>query len=333
MDIEFHYYVIYLTAISTGFSNHEAEIIAYSSQQVDDNCEQITINLNQQDEYKNYISQTKNILKPEYDLLRIYSCFHFIPGDYDTDKAHRKDGLMHILNTTPNSTNVKQVMTNALETESLFRLGIASHTYADSWSHQNFTGTYSIFNSMEGLVESATPNIGHADALHKPDRVGLIWSDSRLIDENRYINNNKRFIEAVKNIYDYFNNFNAREVNYKEKKKFVGRIEEIFEIGDSSTDSFKKRKELYNRFSIQISGSKIPEYDQYDWFNQAINIKEKVDLFHSGIYIGKSSYQWGEDPIEVTNIYNFYQAIKEHQKDSLEIIKKGVYDDIDIKKW
>ncbi|MCF8002297.1 MAG: hypothetical protein K9K32_00970 [Halanaerobiales bacterium] len=333
MDIEFHYFVIYLTAISTGFSNNKAEVIAYSSQQVDDNCEQITINLNQQDEYENYISQTKNILKPEYDLLRIYSCFHFLPGDYDTNKAYRKDGLMHILNTTPNSKNAKQLMTKALETESLFRLGIASHTYADSWAHQNFTGTYSIFNSMEGLVKSATPNIGHSNALHLPDKVGLSWTDSRLVDENQEIDNNKRFIEALKNIYDYFVKFNNKDISYDLKQGFIEKIKEIFNIGGSSTYYFKKRKELYNKLAIQLSGSKIPDYNKYNWFNRAIDLNEEINLFHSGVYIGNSSYRWKKDFIKDTNIYNFYKAVKEHQKDSLKIINKGVYEDIDIKRW
>ena len=71
MDIEFHYWVTAFLAKNAGFSEDETEIIAYSSQYVDDN----DVNFEIEDRstgkvYRNYISQTMNILKPKVTIQR-----------------------------------------------------------------------------------------------------------------------------------------------------------------------------------------------------------------------------------------------------------------------
>ena len=141
MDTEFHYYVTYLIAAKAGFGPDEAEILAYGCQYTDDNNFVVKINPGEKGlEYGNYISQTVNITKPAGELLRIHPLFHFIPGDPVFDRAYRRDGAMHWLNTTPDSGNARQIMDAALESDNAYRLGIALHAYADTWSHQNFAG-------------------------------------------------------------------------------------------------------------------------------------------------------------------------------------------------
>ena len=81
MNIEFHYYLTKYLALEAGFDDSEAEIIAYSSQYVDDNSTQYKIELPDGSEYENYITQTKNILRPRKQLMRIYLLFHFLPGN------------------------------------------------------------------------------------------------------------------------------------------------------------------------------------------------------------------------------------------------------------
>jgi hypothetical protein len=60
-------------------------------------------------------------------------------------------------------------MDAALETNNLYQIGVATHSYVDTWAHQNFIGYYNEFNSMAGVLEKMAPNIGHADASHNPD--------------------------------------------------------------------------------------------------------------------------------------------------------------------
>jgi hypothetical protein len=73
MDIEYHYYITYLIALACGFKIHEAYIIAYSSQIVDDNDIKYTIydKYNKKILYKNFVSSitSKNIYL--YNLKKI----------------------------------------------------------------------------------------------------------------------------------------------------------------------------------------------------------------------------------------------------------------------
>ncbi|WP_236870491.1 DUF6765 family protein [Candidatus Bandiella numerosa] len=81
MDIEYHYYITYLIALTSGFEIHEAHTIAYSSQFVDDNHKEYTIYNanNSQDYYRNFISaiNERNLNSQKLDSILIP--FHFLP--------------------------------------------------------------------------------------------------------------------------------------------------------------------------------------------------------------------------------------------------------------
>jgi hypothetical protein len=146
MDIEFHYYITYIIAKNAGFKNKDAFNLAYASQYADGNDAQCTLNKGSADEYRSYVSQTMCIWKPQKERLRIYPCFHFIPGEFESNSGLRIDGKLHVLNTTPNSKNANLILSEALKTEDIYRIGLAIHSYADSWAHQNFVGSEDVFN-------------------------------------------------------------------------------------------------------------------------------------------------------------------------------------------
>ncbi len=148
MDIEFHYYITYILAKESGFSSDEAAKIAYSSQYTDDNNKKIKVKKQDGSIYDNYISQTMNIARPINKLIRIYFCFHFLPGKCLSNSIKRIDGALHILNTTPDSEHAKTMLADALNTGNLYRIGLATHCYADTWAHQNFIGIKHAFGSM-----------------------------------------------------------------------------------------------------------------------------------------------------------------------------------------
>ncbi|MCK4956284.1 MAG: hypothetical protein KAS49_01520, partial [Candidatus Cloacimonetes bacterium] len=204
MNIEFHYYITKYLALEAGFDGEEAEIIAYSSQYVDDNSHCFEIDTPAGEKYHNFISQTKNILKPKRELMRIYLLFHFLPGTPTGYKTKRRDGKMHMLMTTPISTHANEIFYESTRSADLHILGIATHMLADTISHQNFVGTFDEINSFNGVWETLTPNIGHADAGLKPDIPNLIWHDPRLIEDNATINNTERVLSAAKIIYNNF---------------------------------------------------------------------------------------------------------------------------------
>ena len=204
LNIEFHYYMTYLIAARAGFSTEDARILAYSSQYIDDNDIIYKISQKSSETFSNYISQTKNITKPKRKLFRIYPIFHFIPGDPDADSARRKDGKLHLLNTTPDSKNARQIFRLALKSDNLYQIGLAVHSFADTFAHQNFVGYYDEFNivkdiqkKLNSIINNSPYEIGHAAARHRPDIPNLIWEDGRLCDSNSLRDNKKIFYYLI----------------------------------------------------------------------------------------------------------------------------------------
>ena len=299
MNTEFHYYITGILAWKAGFSEEESSIIAYSSQFVDDNSNVFTVG-----DYSNYISQTKNILKPRKTLMRIYSTFHFIPGDPMAESARRKDGKMHILNTTPNSKLSQEVMHKAFNSSKegrLYRIGIASHTYTDTWAHQNFVGFNDSFN---GFDLNPIPNIGHSDAILDPDVVCKDWVDERLLYE--VVSNNDRFILAAEHLFYKYVNYLESNAEWEPVKRVLLAIMGI--------DNKRKRMALYSTLVPWL----LP-YNKDYWFEKAIgcNVKGLRDFksnLLSSLAMWKDDYFWKE---EDTDWFKFQESIKGHQKEML----------------
>ncbi|MCF8000618.1 MAG: hypothetical protein K9K76_01990 [Halanaerobiales bacterium] len=331
MDIEFHYDITYLIALKAEFSKSEAKIIATSSQLVDDNTEKNYIENDEGDIYKTYISQTANILKPSDELFRIYPSFHFVPGNPMAPTAKRKDGTFHLLNTTPGNKNVRSLMDYALKSNNLYSLGIAAHAYSDSWSHQNFVGYYTNFNSLKGVLEKSVPNIGHADASHKPDQISLVWEDKRLISENTKIDNNKRFLKAAHGLLNYFSEYN--KISMKNRNIFLKQIERIFSIEGNSYFSKRKRKKEYNKLSIDLSGDIIPKYKKYKWFNDSVRNETNNSVFLPNLNFNNIKYIWRNQNYQDSPYFKFCEAIKSHQKETKNLFKSDVYKDLSLNRW
>ena len=324
MDQEFHYYITGLIAKKAGFNKEETSIIAYSSEFVDENdiCFEI-LDRKTNEVYRNFISQTMNILKPKNELIRIYSIFHFIPGEPDAYSARRRDGKMHILNTTPDSYNANMLIENAFkapEETRLYRIGIASHSYVDSWAHQNFVGWYDDFNAI-GM--DFKPNIGHADAEHHPDMIGHKWIDKRLV--NAEINNINIFLSAAKHLFlkycEYLKS-QKREDNselWDELEKDLIDIQLPAYTGDKKRyedKRIKKYKELID----------LDDFDDHKWFNQAIDTeihggKDSHNGIKNKLILFRDKYFWKQDILkEKTHWYNFQRAVKAHEKFGIKLL-------------
>ncbi len=311
MDSEFHYYVTYILASKAGFASGEAHTIAYASQYVDDNTKRYTIHGDNRDKYQNYISQTLNILKPKHELIRIHPCFHFFPGDYckHNDLTKRKDGLLHIMTTTPNSENVNNLMDIALKNGNLYRIGIATHCYVDTWAHQNFAGYDHKFNSMRGFVEMIAPDIGHADAGHKPDIINRIWMDKRLVIGDRLIHNKKRCLEAAKYLFEKYKKY----IDPKAKKRDIENAWNDLNrrlsraIGKEAKVGSEGRSRRINNY-LNIARD-MKKYRKDAWFNKAIRktgflgrvLRKKKDFNNS---------HW----------FRFQEAVQDHQDDAIALL-------------
>ena len=328
MDLEFHYYITYLIAAKAGFDPEKALIIAYSSQYVDDNDKIFRIKNKISDNfYQNYISQTMNITMPQVKLKRIYPLFHFIPGDYE-EQSEKLIVEPPKLITTPDSQNANQIINLALSSKNLYRIGIACHSYTDTWAHQNFVGASNEFNSFNNWDDQIIPNIGHADVGHKPDRLNLIWHDYRL--KSPQVNNQTRFLAAAESIF--------RKLKLCLDPKLSKEILKL-EVNDLINDLKKviiknqireERIKAYQKLAKQekYGNQKLPKYNKDLWFNQAI--KEElpqleIDLFFKKIYPLEdfNNYHWRDDKsYKTTNWYQFQEAIKKHQEVAELVLKE-----------
>lgn len=339
MDIEFHYYMTYLTATHAGFSPGDAEIIAYSSQYVDENHRVFQIDRDKPTAFSNYITQTLNILKPKHELMRIYPIFHFIPGDPMAASAQRKDGKFHQLNTTPNSQNANLIFDAALASGDLYRIGIATHGYVDTWAHQNFVGYYDEFNAMQGVLNKALPNIGHADAKHKPDPPALVWTDCRLIEKNARISNKLRTLDAAEHLFRKLRRYLAPNLIEKqlnqETQQLKRTLDQVIGQEDPKNMFFADRLQRYLALSEQpdYGDRTIPLFDSDLWFNQAVTHKVKGFSDRTKI-LSKldpfiDEYLWKEN-YKTSHWYQFQKAVKAQQQSAWTILKDKVFSHLEL---
>ena len=333
MNIEFHYYLTKYIALEAGFDSDEAEIIAYSSQYVDDNKTRFKIEISEDLYYENYFSQTMNITKPKKKLMRVYLLFHFLPGDPTSAKARRRDGKMHLLMTSPSSTHAQEIFFDTTKNENLYSLGIASHMLSDTLAHQNFVGTFDEINAMKGVWQTLTPNIGHADAGYKPDIPNLSWYDPRLIDENKDVNNIDRILLAANKLYTNYLMFTTNTTEWSKVKKNISNI--INEpINESQIKLYPKQKEVrikkYKELLANFSTD--GNYNPHSWFKSAV--KEDIN------FLDDKKYKF--DPIKDklsfkknyknSHWFKFQEAIKEYQRIATTKLEP-ILNQIEIKEW
>lgn len=324
MNAEFHYWITGLLAKQAGFSDTEAQIIAYSSQFVDDNDDNILVYDQENDvvpSYTNLITQTMNILLPRRDIMKIYPVFHFIPGDQQ-NATPRKDGKTHPLNTTPDSSYAQKILAYTVQSavskhqandlSGLYRLGITTHAYVDTWAHQNFIGWFDDFNAIGANI---LPDIGHADAMHHPDWVSHRWNDHRLQDPN--VDNTLRFLTAAKKTYACYLDFQQKIGNNPANgwDQLAGQLQEIF----GPTYSGDCERGVQERITSYRKLSGLPDYDEYTWFANAIDEKMVFNIANDHYekkYVWKNAATKAETPW-----YRFQEAAKEHMICATDILR------------
>lgn len=324
MDIEYHYWLTGLIAKRAGFTNKEAQTIASTSQFMDENDVLLKVQSARGGKpYKNQISQTMNILKPKMDLMRIYPIFHFIPGEPDAPTAQRRDGKMHLLNTTPNNFNANEIMDEAFKASSdiqLYRIGVATHGYSDSWAHQNFIGWFDFCNNI-GL--DIKPDIGHANAEHQPDWINHQWVDNRLVDPD--VNNKLRYLSASKALFNKYRDYIKTKRKITPAPKWMDLKQELDTLMGPIYSGHRKRyqEERIKRYKQVL---KWQDYDELRWFNQAIRTevhgaKDSYKGIRSRFTLFKDEYFWREDvEMENTHWYRFQEAVKEQERMALKLL-------------
>ena len=228
MQEDFHYYCIAVLARAAGFDKEDALTIAYASQYVDNATESELIRLEIRGGDLKF-----DPVRTAYaglDLLgalawsaqkRVHIPFHFIPPKPFRPEERETFSFA----TEPGSPFAQLLLDQAASEDNrkrrLCRLGIALHTYADTWAHQRFSGRQNrdendvenihVYDresdkydhlSFENVIFDILPQIGHAEAGYFPDLAYQKWKyDSRQSPDVER-DNIEEFLKAAETIYD-----------------------------------------------------------------------------------------------------------------------------------
>ncbi len=325
MDIEFHYFMTHLIALRAGFKPDDAFKIAYASQYTDDN--QTAYHIKGADvPYENLISQTGDITRPKEEHLHIYPVFHFCPGtraEVFRLSPSRRDGKFHLLATVPDNRNARTIFARALKSNDLYRIGIGTHMYADTFCHRDFAGWKDEFNwtrldgFVGGLWSALGPAIGHALAMHSPDIPSLVWEDARLTSPYRLKKNKEQILAAAGNIYDFFC------LNTNPAKPSAIRKNLLGDLGSAIGDEVKEdtgilRKKRLENYKALLD-SEYKEYDKEQWFDAAID--RQVVASTIGTSELKYTCSWKGDYLK-SDWYAFQEAVKAHQAVAFNVLAK-----------
>jgi hypothetical protein len=314
MNIEFHYYITFILSRKAGFGPEESYTIAYSSQYTDDNNYKYYVNYPDGGHYLNEISQTLDITKPSEKRRKIYPLFHFIPGGQEAEETCSLNcGSEKCFATVPNSENAQHLLKEALGSNDLYRIGIAVHAYADTWSHQNFIGYKCRANAKKGF--GLVPNIGHADFFHEPDEIHNEWIDSRM-GRNYRINNDERFLEAARQIFIHLYQYKNSPTNEAQAiARYEGlNLENL--LMDAMDDSYlfgrdeKARIKAYTKICSELRLKKYRYYPNAWRYDAVEKHAFEMDLFDR---------YWAKPSFPDSDWYKFEKAVEAHRNYSLDL--------------
>jgi len=292
MNIEFHYYILYILCKEAGIDEPDCITIAYSSQYVDNNIVHYVV----RDDglvYETIVTHNYGWWS-DWFPKNVYIPFHFFPGDTDYMGSRRKDKKTNPYNCTPGSRPVSELLKKALATKNLYRIGIALHTYTDSWAHQNFSGLNEDWNSLSN--ESLIPKVGHAEVISQPDIMTGKWIDNRLEGEYQYIDNEQRFLDAAKHIY-----FNLCTLSGKSADGWGWlrkRLKQLIGIYDEHNERMQERILNY------IVDEYLLEYNKYEWIRDALFYNENESVLEDS-FKSFDKFSWLRDQLLYkTNVFD-----------------------------
>ncbi|HOW55152.1 MAG TPA: hypothetical protein PLR60_10920 [Syntrophorhabdaceae bacterium] len=227
------------------------------------------------------------------------------------------------MNTIPNSLSAQKVLTEALGLDDLYRIGIATHTFADTFAHQNFVGADDGFNDMAGLLEKLIPSVGHADAKHSPDIPNEIWQDKRLVLSHASIDNKPRFLDAAGCLFDLYR---GRSVDDDARRTLLA------DLGNAIGDSTSTKTRRVGNYKALIGGE-FTKYDEDAWFKEAVGFTT-ADTSGGGDTVPGTETRWvWKDNYKESHWFKFQEAVKAHQAYVLTSIVRPIYATMEQTTW
>lgn len=265
MNVEFHYYSTAFLAVKAGFSASEAATLAYAGQYVDHHHRSFEI---QTPRGTLFSGPTQNFSFWDRSTVdEILAPFHFLPAGPEGGRplaSVRQDGATSIWDVRPNSTPAKTLLVEALKTKNLHRIGLALHTFSDTWAHQNFTARNEPWNRLD--PSNRLPSPGHAQAGFDPDLWLAEWTDPRLLEPQ--IRNLRRFADCARKVYRYLCTYRGKD--FRSDEDAVS--DELAGLVLAGTG----REAVEDRTIEFVLALDLEPYDRTKWTSEALEPTDEV---------------------------------------------------------
>lgn len=264
MNVEFHYYSTAFLAVKAGFPLADATTVAFAGQYVDHHHRTLQIRTTR----GTVISRpTQNFsFWDPATVATVLAPFHFLPGGRNPDGSWqpsvRADGAVSAWDVRPNSPWAKTLLVDALKSRDLYRIGLALHTFSDTWAHQNFTARDEAWNRLDAANRLPAP--GHALAGTAPDLWLEQWDDPRLISSP--VENRGRFADAARKVYRYLCTYRGKD--FKKDEETVA--EELLGLVEKG----RGRNTVEDRILDYVLLLNLEPYDQSLWLADALEVPE-----------------------------------------------------------
>jgi hypothetical protein len=289
-----HYYAILAFCRACGFQKGSAQVVAYASQFVDDAKINLMYLNNSNDLIEHDIIENKPALfnmATCHSYFRINTfnyeamvnntiAFHFVPGcqgENFTKKLRCKEEAPIILD----------ILNDVFLEDNLITLGIILHAYADSYTHQGFSGMLSKVNDInnceaktnvklgwlykfldflaqfsrekyEKLFDGIMPAYGHGQAMEFPDIPYLVWSyeydeSDEFSGSYRKVekDNQEIFIRAFQRIRKHLENYLIKHNQYFDSQLRFDNFDILLDMLVSEEFRVNKREKNWIRLLIE----------------------------------------------------------------------------------
>lgn len=294
MQRDGHYYAILAFCRACGFKKDSAQVIAYASQFVDD----AKINLMFLNNSSDIIDH--DIIKNKPAFFNMATChsyfrintfnyeamvnntiaFHFVPGCQGENFTKR-------LRCKEEAPIILDILNDVFLEDNLITLGIVLHAFADSYTHQGFSGMLSKVNDInnceaktkvnlgllykildffaqfsrekyEKLFDRIMPAYGHGQAYEFPDIPYLVWS-YEYDDSDEFngsykkvgIDNKDRYKRAFKSIRKHLENYLLKHDQYFDRNLKFKNFDILLDTLESEDFKENKREKNWKRLLIE----------------------------------------------------------------------------------
>jgi hypothetical protein len=318
MDKDMHYCAIKVLAQAAGFSPDDSEIIAYASQYVDDAVEHMPMRIQFQEKVPDFIARYPRYKDNWFDPVctahrgiglvsvvlnpniqrKVYVVFHLIPSQKYSGQEKfsylTEEGCSFARDIVERSTDEFKGRGDRLR--KLIKLGIALHTYADTFSHHGFSGrnkcrdndrkkvtvynngrwdAFQKFNKIESIL---TPRFAHGAALAVPDISHLEWSCYR--GSNKIVRKNpESYLTAAEEIFRILLSITKKKASWKgysaRLKHCISQTIALDFYTSENNAEFKIKFDIYRKAFPKIQFA----YSEYEWRMRALHTA-KYDWIH-----------------------------------------------------